>query len=73
MLKPNSYIKKIAAGRLGKILLTLIAAVLMFGGPTYMLYVLRKAVPFPYLETLGIIAFVIGLYLFLQVYGEEKQ
>jgi len=72
MLKVNSLVKKIASGRFGKILLSLIAAMLMFGGPTYFLYVLRNAVPFPYLEILGIVLFIIGLYIFLQIYEEEK-
>jgi hypothetical protein len=44
----------------------------MFAGPTYFLYVLRKYVPFPYLELLSIVIFVVGLYILLQVY-EEKQ
>lgn len=72
MLKINNYVKKAASGRIGKILLTLIAAVLMFGGPTYFIYVLRNTLPFPYLEILGIALFFVGLYVFLQVYTEEK-
>lgn len=64
--------KKAASARVGKILLTLVAAVLMFGGPTYFIYVLRNVLPFPYLEILGIVLFFIGLYVFLQVYVEEK-
>lgn len=73
MLKQNSSIKKIMSGRVGKILFTLLAAGLMFGGPTYMLYFLKRVVPFPYLEILAVVLFVVGLYLFLQVYEEEKQ
>ncbi|MBX5326862.1 MAG: hypothetical protein ACQXXH_03265 [Candidatus Bathyarchaeia archaeon] len=72
MLKINSLMKKAASGRVGKILLTLIAAALMFGGPTYLIYAARKALPFPYLEILGIVLFFVGLYVFLQVYAEEK-
>jgi len=72
MLRVNNYVKKVASGRVGKILLTIIAAMLMFGGPTYLLYMLRNAVPFPYLEIFGIVLFVVGLYIFLQVYEGEK-
>ena len=72
MLKQNNFIKKTASKRLGKIILTLLATVFMFGGPTYMLYALRKAIAFPYLEILSIVVFVIGLFIFLQIYEEEK-
>ena len=72
MLKNRDFFKKTVSGRLGKAFWILLSAVLMFAGPTYFLYVLRKYVPFPYLEFLSILFFVIGLYILLQVY-EEKQ
>jgi len=73
MLKQNNFLKKIASGRFGRVFFILLATVLMFGGPTYMLFFLKRAVPFPYLEILAIVLFVVGLYIFLQVYEEEKR
>jgi hypothetical protein len=72
MLRNRGFFKRTVSGRLGKAFWILFSAVLMFAGPTYFLYVLRKYVPFPYLELLSIVLFVVGLYILLQVY-EEKQ
>jgi len=73
MKKEQKFFKKISSGRFGKIVLILLAAVLMFGGPTYLLYVSRRVIPFPFLELLGVILFIIGLYIFLRVYEEKEK
>ena len=71
MLRNRGFFKKSVSGRLGKVFWILLSAVLMFAGPTYFLYVLRRYVPFPYLELLSVVFFVIGFYILLQVYEEK--
>jgi hypothetical protein len=71
MLKNQEFFKRIASGRLGKAFLMLLSAVLMFAGPTYFLYALRRLIPFPYMELLSAVFFIVGLYLFLQLYEEK--
>lgn len=56
---------------MGRALLILLSAVLIFVGPTYFAYAVRHHVPFPYLQYLSIVLFIVGLYLFLQVYEEK--
>ena len=71
MLKDREFFKRITSGRLGKAFWILLSAVLMFAGPTYAIYALRRLFPFPFLELVNVILFVIGLYLFLQLYEEK--
>jgi len=71
MLKNREFFKRIMGARFGRAFLILLSAVLMFAGPTYFLYALRRFIPFPFMEFLSIIVFVVGLYLFLQVYEEK--
>ena len=71
MLKNTRFFKRLMSGRLGRAFLILISAVLMFVGPTYFAYAVRHHVPFPYLQLLSIVLFVVGLYLFLQVFEEK--
>jgi hypothetical protein len=56
-----------------KALLLPLAAIFTFGGPTYMLYVLRKfRLPtFPFLLLLGFVFFVSGIILFAYLLGEK--
>ena len=60
--------------RYAKLLVTLLAAVLTFVGPTYLLYVLRRfALPHTLLVLLGLASFTAGMALLMQlVKGEEK-
>jgi len=48
--------------------LTVLAAFLVFGGPTYVLYVLQAVdVPYTLLTLLGLASFVVGLFLFMRL------
>jgi hypothetical protein len=71
VLKNRDFFKRIVSARFGKAFIILLSAALMFGGPTYFLYALRRFISFPFLELLSILVFVVGLYLFLQVYEEK--
>ncbi len=73
MLRNTSFFKKTMSGRLGRPFWVLLSVLLMFGGPTYFELALRHRIPFPYLELLSVVLFVVGLYLFLQVYEEKKE
>jgi len=40
----------------------------VFGGPTYLMYVLRGvAVPYPFVVFFGLACFVVGLFLFVRL------
>ncbi|NIR88088.1 hypothetical protein GWO13_11320 [Candidatus Bathyarchaeota archaeon] len=53
--------------------LTVLAAFLVFGGPTYMLYALQRVVvPYLFLALLGLASFVVGLSLFTRLMKGEK-
>lgn len=54
--------------------LTLLAAFLVFVGPTYLLYALQQvAVPYSLLALLGLASFIVGLFLFMRLMkGKEK-
>jgi len=48
--------------------LMVLAAFLVFGGPTYLLYVLQGvAVPYPFVAFFGLACFVVGLLLFMRL------
>lgn len=48
--------------------LMVLAAFLVFGGPTYLLYALQQvAVPYPFLALFGLASFVVGLLLFTRL------
>lgn len=50
-----------------------LAAFLVFVGPTYMLYVLQQvAVPYSLLTLLGLASIVVGLFLFTRLIKEKK-
>lgn len=71
MLKNTRFFKRTMSGRLGKAFWILLSTVLMFVGPTYFELALRHRIPFPYLELASVVLFVIGLYVFLQVFEEK--
>jgi len=71
MLRNTRFFKRFMGGRLSRVSWVLFSAVLMFGGPTYLEYALRHRVPFPYLELLSLALFIVGLYVFLQVFEEK--
>ncbi len=53
--------------------LTVLAAFLVFGGPTYLVYALQRvAVPYPFLALLGLASFIVGLFLFTRLMKEKK-
>jgi len=60
--------------RVKNVFLTVLAAFLMFGGPTYLLYI-AQPLPIPYslLVLLGLAAFVVGVFLFLRLFGKESK
>ena len=48
--------------------LVVLAASLVFGGPTYLMYVLRGvAVPYPFVVFFGLACFAVGLFLFVRL------
>jgi hypothetical protein len=71
MLKNTGFFKKMISSRFGKAFWIALSAVLMFAGPTYFELALRHQIPFPYLELLSIVLFIVGLYLFIQVFEEK--
>jgi len=65
---------KVGKERFGRVVLTLLAAFLTFGGPTYLPYILEE-LAFPRLISLllGLASLIIGLILFVHLLkGEEK-
>ena len=57
-----------------RVTIMILAAFLIFGGPTYLLYALRNSMPYTALTSLGLISFIVGLIIFmLFLSGEEKQ
>lgn len=60
--------------KLFKATLTLVAALLMFIGPTYLLFVLQRlGVPHPLLLLSALASFTAGIILTLYVTAEEKK
>ena len=58
--------------RFGKALLMLFAAFLIFGGPTYLLYILDKLeIPRLFILLIGLAAFTAGIILFAHLSKEE--
>lgn len=56
-----------------KALLILLSATLMFMGPTYFLYVLRRFnIPYLILVLLCLASFAFGLILFVNIFSKEK-
>jgi len=55
--------------------LLILAALLIFGGPTYAVYVLRHLAGLPYIIVVlvGLIAFVVGILLFLRLVGKQTK
>ena len=48
--------------------LMVLAAFLVFGGPTYLLYALQQVtIPYPFLALFGLASFVVGLFLFTRL------
>ena len=61
--------------RIMNVFLIVLAAFLMFGGPTYLLYGGVQWLPLPYslLVLLGLACFVVGIFLFLRLLGKESE
>lgn len=56
-----------------KAFLMLLSVTLMFMGPTYFLYILRKFnIPYPFMAILGLTSFAFGAILFAIVFPKEK-
>ncbi len=57
-----------------KVALILIAAFLIFGGPTYLMLVLQRLeISYSYIVILGLTSFTAGLILFTRLIREEKK
>jgi cytochrome c biogenesis protein CcdA len=58
-----------------RVVLFILAALLIFGGPTYAVYVLRHLAGLPYVLVVivGLIAFAIGILLFLRLVGKQTK
>jgi len=60
--------------RVLRVVLLLLAVFLMFGGPAYFIYALRNVgLPYPVLVLGGLIAFVVGVWLFLRLVGKQTR
>jgi hypothetical protein len=58
--------------RTAKAILTFLAALLTFGGPTYLMYVLESfGVPYLLYILLGLASFTAGVILFVHLFGKE--
>lgn len=56
-----------------KIILAIISAGLMFGGPTYFLYIFQRLnVPYLILVLISLACFAFGLVLFVSIFPKEK-
>lgn len=54
-------------------ILTVFSVLLMIGGPTYLIYILRRfGVPHPLLILIGLGSFTIGILFFMGLAKEEK-
>jgi hypothetical protein len=63
-----------ARKRFVKATLTLFAAFLTFGGPTYLIYFLKRwIVPQAFLALLGLASLTAGSILFMRLIGEERK
>jgi len=61
-------------GRLTKAILTLLAAFLTFGGPTYLIYFLKRfAIPYPFLVLLGLASLTAGIMLFMHLFRRKEE
>jgi hypothetical protein len=56
-----------------RVVLLVLAASLIIGGPTYLIFVLRKFLPYYLLVALGLASFVVGLILFMLLLGGEER
>lgn len=55
-----------------KVLITLASVLLMFGGPTYLIYVLNAVeVPYSLAAFAGLVSFVAGIVIFLRFVSKE--
>jgi len=56
------------------VLLIVLAAFLMFGGPTYLIYAAQQLpIPYSLIVLLGLASFVVGVLLFLRLLGRESK
>jgi len=61
-----------ARARCFKVLITLASVFLMFGGPTYLIYVLNAVeVPYSFAAFTGLVSFVAGIVIFLRFVSKE--
>jgi cytochrome c biogenesis protein CcdA len=58
-----------------RVVLFILAALLIFGGPTYAVYVLRHFAGLPYMLVVivGLITFIVGIWLFLRLVGKQTK
>jgi cytochrome c biogenesis protein CcdA len=58
-----------------RVLLFILAVLLIFGGPTYAVYVLRHLAGLPYILVVlvGLIAFAVGILLFLRLIRKQTK
>ena len=62
------------SNRTVKAIFAFLAALLTFGGPTYMIYVLEKlGVPYLLYILLGLVSFTAGVILFIRLVREEQK
>lgn len=60
--------------RFAKIVLTIFAVLLIFGGPTYLMYVLQRLdIPSVLFTIVGLAAFTAGVILFMHLAKEEEK
>jgi hypothetical protein len=77
LLNVGRYMRKVRkpqwiSERFVKMVLTIFAVLLIFGGPTYLLYVLQRlGIPSVLFTIVGLAAFTAGVILFMHLAKEE--
>jgi len=78
LLNVGRYMKKARKGwripeRFVRAALTIFAVLLIFGGPTYLMYILQRlGIPSILFTIVGLASFTAGIILFLHLVKEEK-
>jgi len=69
----KTFVSKLLEKAWIKSMLTAFSVLLMIGGPTYLIYILRRLdVPYPLLILIGLGSFAIGIAFFMGLVKEEK-
>ena len=71
--RQKTFVLKLLEKAWIKSVLTVFSVLLMIGGPTYLIYILRRlGLPYPLLILIGLGSFTIGVLFFMWLVKEEK-